>query len=60
MELTNPTDMLAGYTLGVEPSGRELLVVVVKGTFSLPRPGEEPVLLEEQQPLVTADTFTGT
>jgi hypothetical protein len=59
MELTNPTDMLVGYTLGVEPSGRELLVVVVKGTFGLPRPTEQAMLLDEQQPLVMADTFTG-
>ena len=33
MELNNATEMEAGYTLGVEPSGRELLVVVVKGRF---------------------------
>ena len=59
MELTNPTPMIAGYTLGVEPSGRELLVVVVKGTFGVPADGEAPALLEEQQPLVMADTFTG-
>jgi hypothetical protein len=59
MELTNATPLLAGYTLGVEPSGRELLVVVMKGTFGLPASTEDPVLLEEQQPLVMADTFTG-
>ena len=59
MELNNATEMEAGYTLGVEPSGRELLVVVVKGTFGIPKSGEAPSLLEEQEPLVTADTFTG-
>ena len=31
--------MIAGYNLGVEPVGRELLVVVVKGTFGFPQPG---------------------
>ncbi|HPE03441.1 MAG TPA: DUF2169 domain-containing protein, partial [Thauera sp.] len=59
MELINATRMLAGYTMGIEPSGRELLVVVIKGTFHLPRNGEEVRLHEEQLPLVMADTFTG-
>ena len=36
MELINATRMVAGYTMGMEPSGRELLVVVIKGTFALP------------------------
>ncbi|MCG8593616.1 MAG: hypothetical protein MI785_04490 [Kiloniellales bacterium] len=36
MDLLNATGMQAGYTLGVEPSGREHLVVAVKGTFAFP------------------------
>jgi len=60
LELINATRMVAGYTMGIEPSGRELLVVVVKGTFVLPRSSSEPLrLAEEQIPLVMADTFTG-
>lgn len=60
MELINATRMVAGYTMGIEPSGRELLVVVIKGTFHLPRTPEEPLRLHEQQlPLIMADTFTG-
>lgn len=59
MELINATRMLAGYTMGLEPSGRELLVGVIKGTFVLPKAGEAVRLHEEQQPLVMADTFTG-
>ena len=59
MDLLNATKMQAGYTLGVEPSGREHLVVVVKGTFDFPAPGEEPRLAEQQVPFVYADTFTG-
>ena len=59
MELINATRMVAGYTMGMEPSGRELLVVVIKGTFKLPKPGEDVRLLDEQLPLVMADTFTG-
>jgi hypothetical protein len=59
MELINATRMVAGYTMGMEPSGRELLVVVVKGTFRIPKSGENVRLHEEQLPLVMADTFTG-
>ncbi len=60
MELINATRMVAGYTMGIEPSGRELLVVVIKGTFQLPRaPNEALRLADEQLPLVMADTFTG-
>jgi len=59
MELINSTRMVAGYTMGMEPSGRELLVVVVKGTFLIPKNGEPIRLADEQMPLVMADTFTG-
>jgi len=43
----------------MEPSGREHMVVAVKGTFNIPAPGREPELAEQQIPLVEADTFTG-
>jgi hypothetical protein len=59
MDLLDGTKMLAGYTLGVEPSAREHLVVVVKGTFDFPKDGGEATLAEEQVPFVYADTFTG-
>jgi hypothetical protein len=60
MRLINATGMQAGYTMGLQPDGRELLVVVVKGTFTIPKnPKEEPQLAEEQVPLVEADVFTG-
>ena len=62
MELINATRMVAGYNMGLEPSGRELLVVVVKGTFRFPLPDEPAThfaLHDQQQPLVMADTFTG-
>lgn len=64
MELLNATaqngiSMTAGYTMGMQPDGRELLVVVVKGTFQIPRDSSAPKLLEKQNPLVDADTFTG-
>ncbi len=59
MELLNATQLLSGYTMGLQPDGRQLLVVVVKGTFTIPRAGEEPQLAKEQVPLITADVFTG-
>lgn len=60
MELINSTRMVAGYTMGMEPSGRELLVVVVKGTFRIPaQQGAALQLHEEQLPLVMSDVFFG-
>src|SRR3954451_10366292 len=60
MQLTNATKMQAGYTMGIDPSAREHVVVVVKGTFRIPDvDGEMAALAEEQVPLVMADTFTG-
>ncbi|KQX27865.1 DUF2169 domain-containing protein [Variovorax sp. Root434] len=59
MEIINATGMTAGYTMGVEPTGRELLVVVVKGTFAIPTDGGTAHLHATQLPLITADTFTG-
>lgn len=59
VELINSTGIPAAYTLGVEPSGRELLVLAIKATFTLPAMGSIPRLHAEQQPLVLADSFTG-
>jgi hypothetical protein len=59
MELLNATGMPAGYTLGMQPDGRELLVVAIKGTFAIPQNGKEPILAAEQVPLFEADIFTG-
>lgn len=51
--------MKAGYTLGAQPDAREHLVVVVKGTYAIPRPGQHAQLAAEQAELVEADVFTG-
>jgi hypothetical protein len=51
--------MNANYAMGMDPSGRESLVVVVKGTFRLPDHGEQPELSQEQTSLVDSDQFTG-
>ena len=59
MELVNSTRMTAGYTIGMGPSGREHLVVVVKGTFAIPDDGGALALASDQVPLVESDTFTG-
>lgn len=59
MELINATDLVTAYTMGMDKTGRESLVVVAKGTFSLPQDGGEPELLAEQPPLIEADLFTG-
>ncbi len=59
MELLNATRIQAGYTMGMQPDGRELLVVVAKGTFTIPVRRGEPQLAEQQKPLIEADTFTG-
>ena len=59
MEIVNATRMTAGYTLGLDPQGRESVVVVVKGTFVLPMNREKPTLADVQAPLVLADQFAG-
>lgn len=60
MQLDNSSPFVAGYTLGIEPSGREHLVVAIKGTFTIPeRDGDTARLAPEQAPLVMADEFWG-
>ncbi len=59
MELINTTNFQAGFTLGMDPDGRERVVVVVKGTYQLPTTDCEPELATEQAPLVVADEFSG-
>jgi hypothetical protein len=59
MELLNFTKMTAGFTVGLRPDAREVLVVAVKGTFTIPTKGQELQLADEQLPLVDADTFSG-
>jgi len=58
MDFVNETPLSAGWTVGFQPDGREVLVVVAKGTFSLPTSEEEAPLASKQLPLVEADTFT--
>jgi len=53
MILTNRCNLPAAWTMGFRRDGRELLIVIVKATFTLPAPGEVPTLLEDQVPLFT-------
>lgn len=59
MDFVNETKVEAGWTLGFEPDGRELLVIAIKATYTIPENGYEPVLADEQVPLIEADEFTG-
>ncbi len=59
MELLNATKMEAGYTMGIDPSAREHVVVAVKGTFAIPDDRGPATLVDEQAPLVMADEFWG-
>lgn len=59
MIFTNHSGLPAAWTLGFRADGRELLVVIVKASFTLPLRGEPAGLAAEQVPLVEADTFSG-
>lgn len=59
MEFVNETKVEAGWTFGFEPDGRELLVIAIKATYTIPENGAESVLTDEQVPLTEADQFTG-
>ena len=59
MEFVNQSGVEAGWTLGFESDGRELLVVAIKATYNMPRNGQDATLAEEQVKLVKADEFTG-
>jgi hypothetical protein len=59
LDFVNESKVAAGWTMGFDREGRELVVVAVKATFTIPRDRAEPELAEEQVPLVDADQFTG-
>jgi hypothetical protein len=61
MILLNGTRMPAAWIVGIDPSARERLVVVVKGTFLIPDDEGPAELAPEsrQAQLIMADTFTG-
>ena len=59
MDFVNKTKFKAGWTMGFDRDGRELVIIAVKVTFTIPQSGQEAKLAEEQAPLVEADVFTG-
>jgi hypothetical protein len=59
VEFLNHSGVEAGWTLGFESDGRELLIIAVKATYNLPASYAQPTLAEEQVKLTTADEFTG-
>lgn len=59
MELLNGTRLNVAFTIGLDPDGRERVVVVAKGTFEMPSDGGPVVRAATNDDLVFADTFTG-
>ena len=60
MELFNATPFAAAYSLGLQKSGRNCLVIVAKATYLLPeKSGDTPQLSEEQIEPYETDTFMG-
>lgn len=60
MNLYNATPFAASYSLGIQKSGRNCLVIVVKATYKLPKKsGDTPELAEEQIEPFETDTYTG-
>jgi hypothetical protein len=59
VDFVNESEVPAGWTLGFEPDGAELLVVAIKATFSIPADGQEANLADEQAKLIEADEFSG-
>lgn len=59
MEFVNETGVNAGWTLGFDRDGRELVVVAIKATFDIPQAKETATLSETQVPLIESDEFSG-
>ncbi|TCO70538.1 DUF2169 family type VI secretion system accessory protein [Rhodovulum euryhalinum] len=59
MEIFNQTRFVPAFTQGMDKTGRDYLVLVVKGTFAFPDAGDTPAVAAEQRALVMADEYTG-
>jgi len=60
MQLDDSTGFASGFTLGLDPDGREHVVVIVKASFDFPAQPDGPCLRAETQiPLATSDSFWG-
>ena len=59
MRLTNDTGFPAAWTMGFERDGREMVLVAIKATYTIPPLELAPEMAAEQVPLTEADEFTG-
>lgn len=58
-DLLNTTRLQVDFALGLDVDGRERLVIVAKGSFAFPSDEGPATWLEQQVPLLAADSFTG-
>lgn len=59
MRLTNQTAYQAKWAPGLDKTGREQLVIIIKATYQLTTSDSPLVLAEEQVPIIEADISTG-
>lgn len=59
MNLYNATPFAAAYSMGIQKSGRNCLVIVAKATYKMPTAQQQPELAEEQIAPFETDTYTG-
>src|SRR5215204_2782358 len=59
MDFVNDTQFAAGWTMGFDADGRELIVIAIKCTFTIREPDEEPLIATEQMSLTETDQFAG-
>jgi hypothetical protein len=59
VELVAETPLVVGWTVGFQADGREVVVVIAKGTFAIDGDDSVPTLSATQEELVGPDEFTG-
>jgi hypothetical protein len=59
VDFVNQSGFEAGWTWGLQSDGRELMIVVIKATYNLPRNDEPVTIATEQVKLTESDEFTG-
>ncbi|PTV94334.1 hypothetical protein C8J27_10869 [Rhodobacter aestuarii] len=60
MQIDASPGLVTGFTLGLDPDGRENVVVVIKRTYAFPSAPDRPCTLADvPEGLATADTFWG-
>jgi len=59
VDFVNASALEAGWTMGFDREGRELLVIAIKETFAINGADSPLVLAKEQVPLTEGDVYTG-